>query len=336
MRRVGIILAISLGLLLVVLAAAGVGGDIPICEYCHQPIMGDYVRYQGHIYHSECYLQHIAPRCAVCGEPLEGDWIVYNGKNYHRQCYDDSVALRCSVCGGIIKGKYLVDYWGNKYHAYHQDQVAACSFCGRLLSDSIAGGGQRFDDEHYICLNCSRGAVRDEDLGRQKLDQARALLERAGIDIGHQEIKFELVSRDELAGLLGRDDCDDFGLARSEETSFLGLLNEKQFTVYILKGLPPKHYLSVAAHELMHVWLYLNAPPKGEPALVEGSCNYAARLVLRQFDDDMAKYVLRQLQANPDPIYGEGFRRVKKLVERRGLEFWLQHLRFDPEFPIGY
>ena len=325
----------GLALILILVLSVGVVAD-NICDFCGEPIAGSFVQYNGKFYHPNCYINHIAPRCCICGEPLEGRWIVFDGKNYHQSCYEAKVALRCSVCGEIITGEYLTDYWGNKYHAYHKQEIESCSFCGRLLTDPKAGGGRQFDADHYICNTCNRDAVTDEVTGRRLLEQARTLLEKAGIVINHEPIKFKLVSRKELTEQVGRSNTDHFGLIHYEKITTWSLLIERKFTVYLLKGQPSKHFISVAAHELMHVWLYLNAPDDGDPALVEGSCNYAAFLVLQQLHDEMAGYVIKQLQSDPDPVYGEGFRRVEKLVDNRGVEFWLQHLKFDTQFPIGY
>lgn len=337
MRRVALSLPALAGLFLVlIMAISTMAGPKPKCQYCGGLITDSYTQYNGYFYHSDCFTKNVAPRCDVCNKPLTGRWVVYENKNYHQHCYEARVALRCSVCGEIIEGEYLVDHWGNKYHAYHQAEIATCSFCGRLLSDPAAGGGNRFDDTHHICFKCNQQAIHDEKAGHKKLNEVRNLLEKAGIVIDHQHIEFELVSRNKLAQLVGRRNPDHFGLTHFEKTSYFGLLSDRMFTIYILRSLPPMHYVSTAAHELMHVWQFLNTPEEGEAVLVEGSCNYAALLALRQINDDMARYVVRQLHEDPDPVYGEGFRRVRKLVDNRGIEYWLQHLQFDPEFPIGY
>ena len=328
---------IASGVLVLVLAMAAGSAEVPLkCDYCGKQIAGQYVQYENKYYHQECYNQHVAPKCAVCGKTLEGEWVVYEGKDYHQRCYEDSVALRCSVCGGIIDGEYLIDHWGNKFHKYHESEVTQCAFCGRLFSDPLAGRGHPFDRKRQICESCSEKAVSNEGLGRMLLEEARSRLASAGIVFKHEKIKFELVSADRLSELAGRDSENHFGLTRYERTRYLGLLENRESTVYVLTGLPRLHFISAAAHELMHVWLFLNTRQDTEKQLVEGSCNYAATLVLRQYNDELAGYVIKQMDDEPDLTYGEGFRRVKKMADNRGVEYWLQHLRLDPEFPIGY
>jgi hypothetical protein len=333
-RRAGIYACYLL--LLILPVAASLAGDSLKCDYCGKVISGPCIQYENGFYHPECYHQHVAPRCAYCGGPLGDKWVVHEGKNYHQRCYEEHVALRCSVCGGIIEGEYLVDHWGNKYHKYHEDEIPTCSFCGRLFTDPLAGGGQPFGRKHHVCTSCAGQAITDEDLGRKLLAEARSRLARAGIVITQDKIKFELASSERLSRLAGRDSEDHFGITRYEHTRFLGLPENREYTIYILSGLPKLHFISAAAHELMHVWMFLNTHQKTVEQLLEGSCNYAAALVLRQYDDEMAGYVLKQMDDETDVIYGEGFRRVKKMADNRGVEYWLQHLRLDPEFPIGY
>lgn len=327
----------SLGLILCVCCVlAGAIIAATKCDFCGKPITDRYIEFDGHVYHPDCYQQNVAPKCAFCGQILGDNWVVYEGQNYHQQCFEQNVAIRCSRCGGIIEGEYLIDHWGNKYHKYHEQEEPTCSFCGRFLSDPVAGGGQAFSPDKWICNHCAQGAITDEEAGSEILKQVRDSLVKAGIVIDQETIEFELVTRDQFAKLLDHDVTNQFGLTQYEHFKYLGFLEDNSLTIYILTGLPRMHFISTAAHELMHAWLFLNIPDGGDERLIEGSCNYASLLVLRRFDDEMAGYVVQQLEDEPDPVYGEGYRRVKRLAENRGVEYWLEHLRFDPTFPIGY
>jgi len=306
------------------------------CDFCGKPITDRYIEFDSRIYHPDCYQQNVAPKCAFCDQTLGENWIVYEGQNYHQQCFERNVAIHCSRCGEIIEGEYLIDHWGNKYHKYHEQEEASCSFCGRFLSDPVAGGGRVFGADKWICNHCSQDAITDETAGGKILQQVRERLDKSGIVINQETIEFKLVTRDQFAELLDQDITNQFGLTRYEHVEYLGFLEDKQLTIYILTGLHRMHFISTAAHELMHAWLFLNIPDGGDKRLIEGSCNYASLMVLRQLDDEMAGYVIRQLEDEPDPVYGEGYRRVKRLAENRGVQYWLEHLRFDPTFPIGY
>jgi hypothetical protein len=311
--------------------------NCPLCAYCGKPISGAYYSVDGRDYHADCYRDHVAPRCEVCGEPIMGEYVTYEGKNYHRSCYERTAALRCSVCGQIIEGEYYLDPWGNPFHAYHADDIPMCRFCGRLISDNEAGGGVKFDDQYYICNHCAQDVVTEAADGEKLLTEVRSRLLEAGIDVGDVEVEFHLVSRDELSKVSGMADVDNYGLAIEKTTGyFLGLLKEKTYAIYILAGLPRMYFISTAGHELMHIWLYQHGVDGMDRQMVEGSCDMASVLVLGQYDHELIPLIIKQIEQNPNPLYGEGCRRIQRIVENRGVEYWLGHLQFDPEFPIGY
>jgi len=323
-------------LMAILLLLAGVALAEQACDYCGKPIDDAYIQYEGRTYHPVCYHRNIAPKCGVCGEEILRDGVVFEGINYHNSCYEDRVALRCNVCGGIIEGEYLLDHWGNKYHKHHDQEIP---FCGRLFSDPLAGGGSVLDPAHKICNSCAKTAVSDQRVGEGYVEQALSLLAEVGIPIKAKDFNFELITRDELVKLSGKDVPDQFGLTHYKKIEYWGFLVSKKLRVCVVTGLPRMHFLSTAAHELMHAWLFLNArydADEGDSQMIEGSCNAAAMLVLNRLNDEMADYVVEQMEAETDPIYGGGFRRAKHLIENRGAEYWLEHIRLDPEFPIGY
>ena len=246
----------------------------PRCALCGKEIDGGGITYEGKNYHSSCYKDQVAPRCALCGKEIEDGGIIFEGKHYHKQCYEDNVALRCSVCGGIIEGEYLIDHWGNKYHKVHEKEIASCSFCGRLFTDPLAGGGIVLDATHKICNACNQTAISNLETAQPLIDQSLDLLAKVGITVKPKSFKFKLVTREELGSLTGQDNPDQFGLTHYKKTEYLGFLEDKKLVVYIIDGLPRCHFISAAAHELMHVWLFLNSrydPDVADPQMIEGS-----------------------------------------------------------------
>lgn len=278
------------------------------------------------------------PVCQYCGKPITGQYVVYDGKAYHQACYENNVAMRCSLCGSIIEGEYYLDPWGKPYHKEHADEIPMCRFCGRLISDPDAGGGRKFDDQYYICNHCQQDVVNDTEEAERLVAEIHGHLKDLGIDLGKTKVEFELVDRGELSKKTGKVDVDNFGLARQRTREYLlSFLNDEDYAIFVLTGLPRMYFISTATHELMHIWLYLHGAEDMEQQMVEGSCDVAGILVLEEYYDDvMIPLVTSQLLQSPDPIYGEGCRRVKRMVDNRGIEYWLEHLQFDPQFPIGY
>jgi hypothetical protein len=92
----------------------------------------------------------------------------------------------------------------------------------------------------------------------------------------------------------------------------------------------------VAAHELMHVWQYLEAPEDNDPYFKEGSCEFAAYLIANEGSDKFSDYLVNSIETNQKKVYREGFKRVRKLVAHKGINGWLNFLRHRKTFPTGY
>ena len=334
-----------------------------ICEYCGDIIRGQYVLIDGKYYHpihfkcaacstpighttyhkkdgkyycEKCYDKMFAARCAHCGEPIKGDGIITSGNNYHAKCYYDYIATKCSICGEIIVGEYYSDFWGNSYHKAHLDTMHRCDYCGRMISDRLTSGGREYDDGRYACNLCRKTAVDDKAEASRLLDSARTLLELEKIDFSMDKVKLHLVDRNKLNEVSkGNADFQE-GFTFYQWTTKSDVITSRKFDIYILNGMPRNHYISVAAHELMHVWQHYNAPQENDKQLCEGSCNYASYLVLKYLSGEFTRYLTHKIERNEDPIYGEGFRRVKALVDANGVDYWLYHLKNNEKLPSGF
>jgi len=306
-----------------------------ICAYCRKPIgTSRYFTQNGLRYDSTCFVNEISARCAYCRKPVGTNWVTYDGQEYHKECYDNFVALRCSFCGEIIDGEYLRDQWGNTYHEYHKNEPR-CQYCGRLFT-AATNGGERFSDGRSECGVCLENAVCKKLDAETIMYDVKATLASLGIGIDRDKLPVKLVDAGQLSTRHGnrRNDLELAGLTQFEKSSWLyGLVNSKKFTIYILHSLPRKHYVATIAHELMHVWLGLNAPMTQSSAMVEGTCNYAAYLILKQLADEESERMIDQMTGSTDPNYGEGFRRVKAQVELLTLPGWLEYLKKNERPP---
>lgn len=265
-------------------------------------------------------------RCDYCGERITGDYIVVDSHLYHTACYENHIALRCAVCGQIIKGKYYVDYWGNAVHAYHKDEVPHCEYCGRYISDYSTGGGFRYADGRIVCKLCEKTAVEDSAAVDTIKKQVGAILKTYGIDIGDQFIPITLVDKTAMARL-DNSRIDPNGYTYIERTTSFGVTVQQHLEVFLLDGMPRMHVIATLAHELMHVWLYNKAPDDMDPALCEGSCNYAAYLVMEKYPGKESEYIRDTFRNETDSIYGDGFRGVADYVDKRGTAKWLSYLK---------
>ncbi|UCD94806.1 MAG: protein DA1 [Candidatus Zixiibacteriota bacterium] len=333
------------------------------CDYCKEEIKGHYLEANGKHYHvahylcdecgellanekvylkggkkycEKCYNKLFAPKCAYCGRIIEDRSVLYKGMSYHRDCFENHVALKCTLCGEIITGEYLQDFWGNAYHSSHKGEFPQCESCGRFISEEITGGGSRYPDGRHICNLCKSKALTDLDRAGEVFDKVKLQLAGENIRIEDDDIKLHLVDKNQLKEMSGEDSDSQKGYTRYKYTKIGNHQAAKHFDIYVLDAMPEMNFISIAAHELMHVWQHENSPAKNDPAFCEGSCNYASFLVLKHYSGEIAEYLIDNLNRDDDKIYGDGFRRVKKLAEDHGLDYWLRHLKSHKNFPAGY
>jgi hypothetical protein len=266
-------------------------------------------------------------KCDHCGKVIRGQYIESDSKNYHHNCYREHIALRCSLCGGTINGEYYEDYWGNVVHAEHKGKTAQCKYCRRFISEEISGGGFKYDDGREVCGICVQSAITDAVNAESIKSSVQGTLKRYGISVEDKEIPLFLVNKNAMSELARGFHADPLGFTHYEETRYSdGRRSDQKFKIYILIGLPHYEFIGALAHELMHAWLFSNASFDIDPMLREGSCNYAAYLVLKENSDREAKFVLENMHADSNPLYGDGFRRVKDFVERHKVPHWLNYL----------
>jgi len=310
-----------------------------LCAFCGKPIAdSQFYRDSGNYYHPDHYIQHIAPKCAFCGKPIVGEYIQSEGKKYHKDHYEQHVALKCSFCGLTINGDYTKTFWGESYHKYHDGNAVKCDYCMRYISDSGTGGGVRYKDGRNICGICLATVVNDYGVAQHLFDEAKNELRGYGIDIKWNDIGFYLVDRNYITQLSNENRVieQQTGFTYHRFETLNGKIRSRKFDVYVLSGMPEMNFISTVAHELMHVWLYLNASFDMDKALSEGSANYSSYLVLKNRRTDRARFLMENLESDRDPVYGDGYRRVKRFVGTRGMNGWIGYLKNNLIIPVGY
>jgi hypothetical protein len=265
--------------------------------------------------------------CDYCRRVITGPYLVYEGRNLHERCYYDHYARYCGICGAALSGQYLTNSWGDAVCAVHLGQYPTCEYCDRLVAEPLTGRGAHYPDGRNVCGHCESSAVADVREAYALLDTVKQELRLWGIEIDRE---LELVPIDKLRMLdvnsaIGKE---AWGYTDFKQTvSLFGLMNSEQITIYMLSRLPRTVFLGVLAHELMHVWLYANAPADMDPGLTEGSCEYAAHLVLQNRPDPYVKFLEEAREASDDLVYGTGFRSVRDYAKQVGVPAWLGYLK---------
>ena len=150
--------------------------------------------------------------------------------------------------------------------------------------------------------------------------------------IDPRSIEVSLVNKDALRRLAAGASRDSQGFVDYEVTrNMSGDVKHRTIRMYLLYGMPRTQMIGTIAHELTHVWLFLQEGDDQDKVLTEGSCNFSAYLILQKTGTDQAKFIIDNMQNNPDAVYGEGFRRIKRYVEANGLESWRRLMKENPQ-----
>lgn len=249
------------------------------CVHCHQKIDGSYVVFDKNSYHKECYLR-VAPKCGICQRAIFGSAVTLGDRfSYHAPCFAKS--RRCDACS--------------------------------LPTAGSPGGGRTLPDGRIQCGRCQQTAV--EELAEARSLFSMAVLElhrKLGIDLRTIPVELKLADRQTMSRLAENHATivKGFMVAGRKDVKIGGKVYQGpwKFTIWVLRSLPKEAALGVMVHELFHVWQVQNCPVQSA-VLREGSANYAQWLVLCQRRQWLWASLI---EMDPDPTYGEGFRRFRK------------------------
>jgi len=176
------------------------------------------------------------------------------------------------------------------------------------------------------------------------LDQARPVFVRLnqwvnsqGLIYNNLKLRIELRSASELDHpIQGRGQGHTLGCTFFQTNTFFGLLNlhTEVKAVAVLRGLPVTLFQGVAAHELGHVWLGLHGVTALPDAETEGFCEFLAYRLYSQMGTAEGHYYANCIAQSTDPVYGNGFRRVRALGERLGFQRLVETLLAAKQLPI--
>jgi LIM domain/Protein DA1 len=298
----------------------------PVCRGCGQPIGGDYIQALGAVWHPEHFL------CAGCGRPIGSErFLLHNNAPYHTECYSQLVAPHCAYCGKALIGEFLVDQWGTKFCKEHQQQYPACAYCGRLIPPQQ----QEHGAEIVRCPICRASAV-------ETIEEAKPLYARVvhwassqGLTYHNLPLSLELCDRTKLAQLLReRSGAHSLGATTSATYTQDGRVVRTQVNgVAVLQGLPATLFQGVTMHELGHVWLIVHGV-QGLPIWAEeGFCELLAYRYYQDLHTPEGNYYALSTEQNPNPAYGDGFRRLHALADKYSFSHLLSMLDTTKRLP---
>lgn len=257
------------------------------------------------------------PVCVHCDKVIDEPYLIVERKSYHRPCYEQA-GPRCGICRRALLGMTVLLGPGPGYHERCFKASARCDACS-LPVNGERGGARELDDGRTHCGRCHDTAIFDESKARAVLAEARQELWRTlQIDVRSRALRLELVDRLRLARIAGSETANVKGFTEGIRPRIVrGRRIENgrwRLTIYAVFGLPREALLGVLVHELFHVWQILNGPERLDPIWREGAANYAQWRVLQRRGQSLWCLLLEQ---DPDPIYGDGFRRFQRWAERQ-------------------
>lgn len=289
------------------------------CALCGKPLGQKWVVLDNREFHPGCAQKQLAkqrPVCGICGKPIAGEYAYDEKGKYHPACYKAHKLPRCSVCLKPIEGKYIRDPWNNIAHEKHGKQpTRLCSSCNRIISKSTSNGGYTYPDGRIVCGYCRRTAVDTQKDIQRSLKTVKKHLHAAGISPLPDDVPIHLVDKSFMKKKKNSANPKGFTLCELNYKNSR-LVSRKQ-TVYILNGLPKTEFEGVLAHEFVHVWLNQNSITMSD-SKTEGFCNLGTMLIYEADKSALSRVLLENMEKDPHPEYGKGYRRMKKKLGKIG------------------
>ncbi|MEZ0114637.1 hypothetical protein ABH920_008672 [Catenulispora sp. EB89] len=193
---------------------------------------------------------------------------------------------------------------------------------GRPAGSSPAGSSE-YPKQPALCGTCQAGAVWTQDDVRREVPQVRATLHAMGIRL-LTPVRVTLAPD-------GLGAVSDSGRQRTGLTVTRGA---EVLSLRVAAGLTPCRFGATVAHECMHAWLAQRSFPPAPDAVLEGICQLVAYgYLVRHSPDPRACLAAQAMRRDPDPVYGDGFRRVRGLAQRLSAAAVIEHVRRTGQLP---
>lgn len=209
--------------------------------------------------------------------------------------------------------------------------LGRCVLCGRPYVRPGPPGWRPFTAGELRCPTCcGLDPIETQLDARRRLPAIRADLAAVGVVLTTR-VRVSLVDPAELQA----------ELTPTGAGTILGLTDHLvqagdahvAVSIRVAAGLPAMWFGRTVAHEIGHAWLVQQGGPAAAPELAEGLCELFAHAWLKRQPGALAAELRRQLQANPDRVYGGGFRMVHAAVLRVGIGTVLEGLALRGALP---
>jgi protein DA1 len=220
---------------------------------------------------------------------------------------------QCRLCHGPLGATWWETAMGERICGAHTGRPS-CRSCTAPAAATPAG----------LCPRCTSTAVSTQEKVRSVLPRVRTGLHGLGLRL-ITPVRVRLATADELAALSGDATGRIAGCTVSIDTRVVDLA--------VLAGMPAPEFGAVVAHECMHAWMAQRGFGPVPAPIVEGLCQLVSDKWLQRIPDPRGRLLRAAIADDPDPVYGDGFRRVEASVGRHGLRAVLRAVRVQGALP---
>ena len=217
---------------------------------------------------------------------------------------------RCVVCGKELFGSYKIDCWGQGFCEEHGTECL-CQNCMR----ATGADGVRLMDGRRVCGQCKDKVVIKDAHIDWVYSRLLEIFKKNFLTLP-ENISIKIVSLTQIAHLAqapkGRE---PMGLTHSQHSGLF--MATMQHQIYMRDYLHKVVFGGVLAHELLHVWQNEHHITLA-PQYCEGFCNLGTYLFYSYLNNELSEKLMESMMRSTDPIYGQGFRRVKEIFETQG------------------
>lgn len=315
------------------------------CAECQQPISDpSFAARDGVAFHTPCHKERFHPYCAVCRAymtPQADGRVSYSenpfwGVKYCQQHLHDATP-RCYSCNRFQSQ-------GEEYVGL-QDGRFSCLTCVDSIVVDTADCQPLYEDVLMFYQSLGMPLPQKPPLMLVESGALNAAEDREGM--GHRQGPIFhtrglcLSEVHHRVSTVKRAAAGAFRWLVVPEEVRIPSTTARVTAILVLFGMPRVLTGSVIAHELMHAWLKLAGLPAGmhlSPVVEEGVCQLMAFLWLQAQQPQMlamkghgtaelASYCSHQIQTDPSPVYGDGFRMALRAYQAFGLVALLSHVR---------
>lgn len=304
------------------------------CSVCKRKIKARYLKDKnGKTFCSEKCFTATAPTCAKCRKPCVQGAYTFMKKLYcSKECLN--AVSKCANCSRPTPRQIRIITTPDGKKKFFCPACAnnpKCYYCAFPYKTSV------LPDQRHICADCRKTVISSPAVIQQKLKSIRYKLHRMyGFDPNHH---IELIVLDlpqlakESSGIYQMENGNRMALMRfeyviNEKRDFLGrktkTLGRTKCRMFVLNHTPSDLLEDALAHELTHDYLRHHAGQCNDLSVEEGF----AEAVAAEYNKSLnRKYINVRKQNTPDLVYGDGYRKMSKMLQQQGFRKTLNFIK---------